>query len=55
MNKKKSFSDDSMFIFRRISKSDSNLEFITGNKAFDEKNLDRSLKAYFKEDTAEGG
>jgi len=44
-----------MFIFCRLSENNANLEFKTGNKAFDEKNPDGTLLAYLKEDIASGG
>ena len=44
-----------MFIFRRISETDTNLEFITGNKVFDEKTSDGNLTFYVNEDIISGG
>ncbi|TFF89070.1 MAG: hypothetical protein EU548_08100 [Promethearchaeota archaeon] len=37
-----------MFIFRGISNKDASLEFITGNKAFDEKSPNENLKPFNK-------
>jgi len=44
-----------MFIFSRISKEDASLEFITGNKAFDEKSPGGNLEPYLNEDVISGG
>ena len=44
-----------MYIFRRISKEDASLDFITGNKAFDEKTPDGNLEPYLNEDIISGG
>ena len=56
MNKiKYKIADDIMFIFRRIIENDVDLEFITGNKAFDEKNPEGKLKIYLDEDLKGGG
>jgi hypothetical protein len=44
-----------MYIFRRIYKTDAHFKFITGNKAFDEKNPDGSLKNYLDDDVIAGG
>jgi hypothetical protein len=44
-----------MFIFRRISEKDIYLEFITGNKVFDELNPDGTLKKYLEQDIIKGG
>jgi len=44
-----------MFIFRRISKKDASLDFITGNKAFDEKSPGGNLVPYLNEDILSGG
>ncbi len=44
-----------MFILRRISEKDANLEFITGNKTFDEFNSNGTLKNYLEQDIHKGG
>ena len=44
-----------MFIFRRISSDDSNLNFITENKAFNDLAPDKTLKTYVEQDIIEGG
>ncbi len=44
-----------MFIFRRISEKDVRLEFITGNKAFDELNSDKTLRTYLEQDILRKG
>lgn len=44
-----------MFIFRRLSETDADFKFITGNKAFDEISPDGSLSPYLNEDIVRGG
>jgi len=44
-----------MFVFRRISSDESNLNFITENKAFNDLAPDNTLKTYVEQDIIEGG
>ena len=44
-----------MLILRRISEKESSLSFITDNDAFDELNLDRTLKNHLNQDSLSGG
>ena len=44
-----------MIIIKRISEKDANLEFITGNNAFDELSPDGTLKIYLDQDIIRGG
>lgn len=44
-----------MFIFRRIQKSDAELDFTTGDQVFDAINPDGTLNPYLKADISTGG